>query len=277
MLGKEAETEELFRRLKEHVETHDVDCNEDKLEEKKYGFLDLFKSWALAKMTLIIWFIWFVNTLVYYGLSLNTNSFVGDPFVNFSLMGLSEIPAYIVCLYLIRWYDHRRALLWTMLGAAVGCWLSIAISANYYLGIGGAMFGKFSISASYAILYVYAVQLFPTVIRTIGMGSSSIVGRVGAILAPFLNDLSTATSFTFTMSVVGFISAAAGLMVLLLQEQKNSDMPDRPEDVIEAENARRLSMASSRRSSVSRGFSINKWNFRKPKVKSFQSFKDFCQ
>src|SRR5699024_5664640 len=100
------------------------------------------------------------------------------------------------------------------------------IDANYYLGIGGAMFGKFCISASYSVLFVYTAELFPTVIRTIGLGSSSIVARVGAILAPFINDLSVRTSFAFTMSVAGVIALVAGLMVLPLKESKGSDMPD---------------------------------------------------
>ena len=47
-----------------------------------------------------------------------------------------------------------------------------------------AMLGKFCISASYAIIYVFSAELFPTVVRTIGVGSGSFCARIGGILAP---------------------------------------------------------------------------------------------
>jgi hypothetical protein len=51
------------------------------------------------------------------------------------------------------------------------------------------MVGKFGISASFAIIYVYSAELFPTVVRNIGVSSSSMCARVGSIMAPFLGLL----------------------------------------------------------------------------------------
>ena len=49
------------------------------------------------------------NGLVYYGLSLNSSDLDGDDFVNFSLSGLVEIPAYILGILL----QQRFARRWT--------------------------------------------------------------------------------------------------------------------------------------------------------------------
>ena len=49
-----------------------------------------------------------------------------------------------------------------------------------------AMIGKFCISASFAIVYVYSAEVFPTVLRTTGVGSSSMFARVGSIIAPYV-------------------------------------------------------------------------------------------
>ena len=46
------------------------------------------------------------------------------------------------------------------------------------------MVGKFCISATFAIIYVYTAEVFPTVIRNAAVGVSSMCSRIGAIVAP---------------------------------------------------------------------------------------------
>ena len=47
------------------------------------GFLDLFKTPNMRKKTCIIYYLWFASTFVYYGLTLNSNSFGASLFVSF--------------------------------------------------------------------------------------------------------------------------------------------------------------------------------------------------
>ena len=46
--------------------------------------------------------------------------------------------------------------------------------------------GKFGVTCAFAIIYVYAAELFPTVLRSTGMGMCSVMARVGSILAPIV-------------------------------------------------------------------------------------------
>ena len=46
------------------------------------------------------------------------------------------------------------------------------------------MCGKFFIAATFAVIYVYAAELFPTVVRQVGVGSSSMCARVGGLIQP---------------------------------------------------------------------------------------------
>ena len=48
---------------------------------------------------------------------------------------------------------------------------------------------KFLASGSYAIIYIYANELFPTQGRNTGMGVCSMVARIGAIIGTLSNDL----------------------------------------------------------------------------------------
>ena len=46
--------------------------------------------------------------------------------------------------------------------------------------------GKFFVSGAYALSYLISVELFPTSVRNIGLGVSSVLARVGGILCPFV-------------------------------------------------------------------------------------------
>ena len=52
-----------------------------------------------------------------------------------------------------------------------------------------SLVGKFGITVGFAVVYVYAVELFPTVMRNSALGLCSFTGRIGGILAPYIGDL----------------------------------------------------------------------------------------
>ena len=47
-------------------------------------------------------------------------------------------------------------------------------------------------SGSFAIIYIYNAELYPTVVRGTAMGLSSLAGRIGGILAPLVSIECTA-------------------------------------------------------------------------------------
>ena len=47
---------------------------------------------------------------------------------------------------------------------------------------------KLLASASYATIYIFANELFPTNVRNTGMGTCSMIARIGAMIGTYCND-----------------------------------------------------------------------------------------
>lgn len=47
------------------------------------------------------------------------------------------------------------------------------------------MVGKFGITSAFSMVYVYTAELYPTVVRNMGVGVSSTASRLGSILSPY--------------------------------------------------------------------------------------------
>ena len=73
--------------------------NTEQTMETSFNLFDLFKTSNLRKNTLIQYFNWFTTALVYYGLTFGVDNLIpGNMYLNFSVSGLIEFPAYIFCL-----------------------------------------------------------------------------------------------------------------------------------------------------------------------------------
>jgi OCT family organic cation transporter-like MFS transporter 4/5 len=52
-----------------------------------------------------------------------------------------------------------------------------------------AMLGKFCITGTFGIIYVYSAELFPTVVRSAGVSTCSVFARIGGAVAPYVGGL----------------------------------------------------------------------------------------
>ncbi|KMZ05519.1 organic cation transporter protein [Drosophila simulans] len=191
---------------------------------------DLLRYPNLRRKTLLIFFDWFVNSGVYYGLSWNTNNLGGNQLVNFMISGGVEIPGYVLLLFTLNRWGRRSILCGTMMVAGVSLLATIFVPSDMnWLIIACAMIGKLAITSSYGTIYIFSAEQFPTVVRNVGLGASSMVARVGGILAPYLKLLGEIWR-PLPLIICGALSLTAGLLSLLLPETLNKPMPETIED-----------------------------------------------
>jgi len=199
-------------------------------EAERVTILDLFKTPNLRWRTLNFYYNWFVNSFVYYGLSLNSGNLGGDLFVNIFIGGAVEIPAYTLSIFVLLKSGRRIALCSSMVVGGIACLCTMFFTKGYYTLdwpiVTFAMIGKFCISASFAIVYVYSAEVFPTVLRTTGVGSSSMCARFGSISAPYIAIYGGKAYRHLPVILFGVTSILAGLLALLLPETKGKSLPD---------------------------------------------------
>ncbi|XP_055854563.1 organic cation transporter protein isoform X1 [Episyrphus balteatus] len=192
-----------------------------------YGAVrDVFKSKKLCIRYALLLYIWGVNALVFYGLSLNSTNLSGNKYINFALVCLVEIPGYSLAWVMLNKFGRRLSLTGSLLLCAVTCVAGgyVARSIEWAV-ITLFLIGKLGITSSFAILYTYTAEMMPTIIRSGGVGCMSTFARFGAMLAPFVPLLGMYYE-TLPLLVFGTISLSAGLLGLFLPETFQKKLPD---------------------------------------------------
>lgn len=100
-----------------------------------------------------------------------------------------------------------------------------------WLTVGIAMVGKFLISMTFAIAYLYTAELFPTKVRNLAVGMASTFARIGSISAPYIVDLLGAAHAGIPVVIFGLASTSAGLLSLMLPETLNKKLPENVAEV----------------------------------------------
>lgn len=190
------------------------------------------KSRVLLFRTLACSYCWFTFTLVYYGLSINSVELVGEPYLNFILINLVEVPAFFFSGTIMIKYRRKPVQISTLFLGALSLIVCQLISADEsYARISLFLLSKFLISLSFLIFYVYSAEMFPTKVRMSLFAVSSLIGRTGTILAPqtiLLKDYFGVNAPIFLFSTTSLI---AGVLSITFPETFEKKLPDTLKDV----------------------------------------------
>ncbi|XP_077508260.1 solute carrier family 22 member 7-like [Amblyomma americanum] len=196
-------------------------------------------TWALLVIvvtqyqlsTMGLSFCWFACSITFYGIAIDLSAVSGSwPPIVVALT--TPLAAYAL---IVR--RGRRDVLAASLAAAGVCCLLVAPlplqSTVRPVVILGAWF---AINLAYAVLFLYATEIYPTTIRALGFNLGAAFGRIGTIMAPFLYENLQERKGWVLMSyvVLSLACGFSGYLVTKLPETKATHLPEKikPEENI---------------------------------------------
>uniref|UniRef100_A0A8B9S0S0 Solute carrier family 22 member 13 n=1 Tax=Accipiter nisus TaxID=211598 RepID=A0A8B9S0S0_9AVES len=156
----------------------------------------------------------FVNSLVYYGLSLNVTNFGLDIYLTQLAFGAVEIPARIGCIFLLQWLGRKKTQAVLLLLSGLVCLI--------ITGIPEAWLVPTTVLGPRGRRALPAAPRFP---RQTGVGLCSMSARLAGIMAP-LTRLLGRYHRAIPMAIFGSAPVVGGLLCLLLPETRGTDLAD---------------------------------------------------
>ncbi|XP_074662567.1 uncharacterized protein LOC141915059 [Tubulanus polymorphus] len=233
--------------------------DEENLPEKykhhhKDTFCTVIRHPVTRKYTIILAWTWFVDAIAYFGLSFTATSLSGDPYINFCLTALVEIPAIFIALFLLERYGRRLPTSAFHLLAGIALLVTIFVpnktSGGTDLGIVILvlnLIGKSFVSAAYDSMYLYTPELFPTNLRNTGLGVCNVTSRIGAMIAPFSTYVIQIIPWLPGV-IIGAICVVAGILILCLPETHDKPFPQTLDEMLAWKNTNNRCFCSSKQS-----------------------------
>ncbi|CAH0399956.1 unnamed protein product [Chilo suppressalis] len=177
---------------------------------------------------------WITTTFIYYGLSINAVNMTGNRYLNYIAVSAAQIPGYWTAVLLLGRVGRKPVLI-------VAFWLCAACQIGYIFmpenqpGLSLALYliGTYCIATVMTSIYVYTAELYPTKYRHSLFAFSSMMGRIGSILAPLTPALGSAVWVKLPFVLFASFALLSGALVFVTPETLGSKFPDTMEEASE--------------------------------------------
>ncbi|XP_022174430.1 synaptic vesicle 2-related protein [Myzus persicae] len=228
------------------------------LEEKHGRFSDLLLP-QLRVSSILLWFIWLVCAFCYYGIVLmSTGLFESSnnirtcssnldsgifktvqsctaeshylttrDYIDLLWTTLAEFPGIFATIFVIDRFGRKITLVFQFTLFAITLFLLLQYAKNRVLLTITLFLARGIIAGVFQAVYVYTPEVYPTPLRSIGVGTCSAMARLGAMVTPYVAQVLLKSSFN--TSIIIYITAAlmAALASSLLPiETKGRDMKE---------------------------------------------------
>ena len=157
-----------------------------------FGKLALLWAPGLARITAMTWVMWVSITFSYYAfftwipsLLVASGMTITRSFGYSIAIYLAQIPGYFSAAWMNEKIGRQATIAsYMILGGVSAIGLAVAGTDNTVMLAGICL--SFFMNGTYAGVYAYTPELFPTEVRATGMGTASSIGRIGAIVSPVL-------------------------------------------------------------------------------------------
>ncbi|KAL0830657.1 hypothetical protein ABMA28_002794 [Loxostege sticticalis] len=209
-------TEDIQRRIEFYQLEHRL------MRHRNGSAIDLFRTPNMRKNILVMSFTWLVCSYCFYGMAYYISHLTGDVYVNVMASGTVCLCACLIAIPLMKFMKRKTLVIFANLATSV-CMLAIAVvpegNASLALGIIGVLFSYMI----FVVVYLFCSEMFPTVVRNAAIGISSMMARVGSMIAPFVADFRPFGQWCAPVAF-GIFPLVAALLCLLLPETKDCEL-----------------------------------------------------
>ncbi|GGH43668.1 MFS transporter [Paenibacillus silvae] len=174
------------------------------------------------RTTLMLWILWFTVIFSYYGMFLWLPSVVMakgftlvKSFQYVLIMTIAQLPGYFTAAYFIERFGRKFVLVVYLTLTAISAIAFGLATTEATILAAGICLSFFNLGA-WGGLYAYSPELYPTSVRSTGVGLATSVGRIGGVLAPFMVGMlvqrAVPISLIFTIFFVTILIGAAAVL-----------------------------------------------------------------
>lgn len=151
--------------------------NEEIQEEKSqktYTAVDLFRYPNLRCKTLVLLLCWLTVASLYYVLLLDQSELSDDKYLGFLITAGVQIPGYFYVIATLErpMFGRKKSMCIFLVISGLALSTHPFVPKNYRATrVSISIIGRFAANCSYTILNLYSSEIFPTVVRGVGMGS----------------------------------------------------------------------------------------------------------
>ncbi|XP_073817563.1 organic cation transporter 1 [Musca autumnalis] len=202
-------------------------------QEVTYGIASLFSGWRLARNTCIMGFSWCVVAVSYFTLVLFSSRMQGNPFLNFLMQSIVEIPAYLLGRYLGDKFGRRFTNSSSFFVSFLACipLILLATDEKYeFVIMGLAAFIKFLNAVTFFTASLQGMEIYPTCMRQTGIALGTILANAVGVVAPYLVYLGTTVDIRSPYYILGVLFFIGAVAALFLPETLHKKLPDTMEE-----------------------------------------------
>ncbi|KAK4488966.1 hypothetical protein RD792_004757, partial [Penstemon davidsonii] len=194
------ELEEMINASEETklVSPSENDCESPKsTDSQKSGLLLMLLSPELIRSSLLLWMVFFGNAFAYYGLVLLTtelnnnnnkciqkdmqsNNHQDISYKDVFITSFAEFPGLLISAAMVDKLGRKLSMS-SMFFLCFFFLLPLVFHQPQSLTTALLFGARICITATFTIVYIYAPELYPTSVRTTGVGVASSVGRIGGM------------------------------------------------------------------------------------------------
>lgn len=185
-------------------------------------------SAALRRRSLSLYLAWGLISIAYYGVFVYLPVKLGSEGFGFMrgqifliFLALVQLPGYALSAYGVERWGRKPTLVGFLLLSAVGCML-YSLGSDPRLVVGSTLLLSFSLLGTWAALYAFTPEVYPTDLRASGMGTAGAVARFGGLFAPAIIAPVMASHFTLSLVMLSAFLVAGAVAILCVDVESRN-------------------------------------------------------